>query len=68
MVIICSFHHRLLHELGWRIEWGDGGELVWYRPDGIRHRPGPSRTRAAPAARSLTSGSELLEPLSAGFG
>jgi hypothetical protein len=68
MVLICSFHHRLTHELGWRIEWGDGGELVWRRPDGTRHRPGPSRTRAAPAAGRVPSGSEILEPLSAGFG
>jgi hypothetical protein len=65
MVLICSFHHRLVHELGWRIEWGDEAELIWHRPDGARFHPGPSRTRAAPGNMS---GSEDPEPLLVGFG
>ncbi len=41
LVLICSFHHRLVHEHGWRIEREPGGEIAWRRPDGIRYRAGP---------------------------
>jgi hypothetical protein len=42
MALICSFHHRLVHEHGWSVKRDDGGELVWRRPDGSRYRSGPS--------------------------
>ena len=45
LVLICSFHHRLVHELGWRLE-GIATKLRWLRPDGTRYRAGP----APPAA------------------
>jgi hypothetical protein len=38
LVLICSFHHRLLHEGGWSLE-GSDGEVVWHRPDGTRLAP-----------------------------
>lgn len=37
----CSFHHRLVHEHGWRMRRLPTGELARYRPDGTRHVPGP---------------------------
>jgi hypothetical protein len=42
LVLICSFHHRLVHELGWSMRRDPGGELRWLRPDGTRYRAGPS--------------------------
>jgi hypothetical protein len=42
LLLICSFHHRLVHEHGWRVMRGHRGGLRWFRPDGTRHRAGPS--------------------------
>ncbi|MGZ8636106.1 MAG: DUF222 domain-containing protein [Actinomycetota bacterium] len=39
---ICSFHHRLVHEHGWRLERDPDEGLRWFRPDGVRYRAGPS--------------------------
>uniref|UniRef100_A0A7C4PKX2 HNH endonuclease n=1 Tax=Anaerolinea thermolimosa TaxID=229919 RepID=A0A7C4PKX2_9CHLR len=41
LTLLCSFHHRLVHEHGWKIRREASGELSWYRPDGRRHSPGP---------------------------
>lgn len=41
LLLICSFHHRLVHEHGWRVA-RDHGSLRWLRPDGTRYRAGPS--------------------------
>jgi hypothetical protein len=52
LVLICSFHHRLVHEHGWTIaRHADGGEVVWRRPDALeRLRDGPPAR--APARRA----------------
>ncbi len=42
LVLICSFHHRLVHEHGWRIRREPQGRLAWFRSDGTRYRAGPS--------------------------
>jgi hypothetical protein len=42
LVLICSFHHKLVHELGWRIERDPDGEIAWFRPEGVRYRAGPA--------------------------
>jgi hypothetical protein len=42
LVLICSFHHRLVHELGWRIRREADGQVEWFLPDGRRYRAGPS--------------------------
>jgi hypothetical protein len=42
LLLICSFHHKLLHELGWSVHRYDGGEVRWFRPDGAGYRAGPS--------------------------
>jgi hypothetical protein len=55
LVLVCSFHHKLVHEHDWRVELGDDGVTRWFRPDGHSFRPGPSeRPRTEP----------LLEPAS----
>jgi hypothetical protein len=41
LVLICSFHHRLVHEHGWAIARAASGEIGWVTPDGERYRPGP---------------------------
>ena len=42
LVLICSFHHRLVHEHGWSIERDADGEVRWRRADGTRYRAGPT--------------------------
>ncbi len=41
LVLICAFHHRLVHEHGWAIERSADGRIRWYRADGSRYRGGP---------------------------
>lgn len=41
LALVCTFHHRLVHEHGWRLT-RDRGVAQWFRPDGSRHRAGPS--------------------------
>lgn len=40
LVLVCGFHHKLLHEFGWKV-WLHGSESHWYRPSGRRFDPGP---------------------------
>jgi hypothetical protein len=50
--LICGFHHRLLHEHGWRADRVDGS-LRWFWPDGRPHRRGhdPDEDERAAFAR-----------------
>jgi hypothetical protein len=34
LVLICGFHHRLVHEYGWRAKQLPNGDLAWQRPGG----------------------------------
>jgi Domain of unknown function (DUF222)/HNH endonuclease len=43
LVLVCSFHHKLVHEHGWTLERLDDGDLRWRRPDGVPYRAGPDR-------------------------
>jgi hypothetical protein len=36
LALICSFHHRLVHEHGWHLERRRDGDLLWRRPNGTR--------------------------------
>ncbi len=47
LLLICSFHHKLVHEYGWRVKRERDGEVRWFRPDGLRYPAGPSRAAAA---------------------
>ncbi len=51
LLLICSFHHRLVHELGWSVRREAEGEVGWFHPDGIRYLAGPSP--GAPAGARL---------------
>ena len=42
LLLICSFHHRLVHEHGWSIGRDPDGEVGWFRADGNRYWAGPS--------------------------
>lgn len=42
LILICTFHHRLVHEYGWRVQREADGSASWFRRDGLRYRAGPS--------------------------
>jgi hypothetical protein len=42
LALICSFHHKLVHEFRWTISRDADGEIRWFRPDGIRYQAGPA--------------------------
>ncbi len=41
LVLLCRFHHVLVHEMGWSLTRRANGTIRWYRPDGRRFRAGP---------------------------
>jgi hypothetical protein len=41
LVLLCTFHHRLVHEHGWRLRRADDNAVEWFRPHGVRYRAGP---------------------------
>jgi hypothetical protein len=45
LVTLCGYHHRLLHEGGWRVEGRPDGELRFVHPGGtsLSTRPAPLR-------------------------
>ena len=50
LVLVCTFHHKLLHEYGWNVAAGEAGAHRWFRPGGTPYDPGrapPERTETA---------------------
>ena len=44
LVLVCLFHHRLVHEHGWSLRRDPQGTVQWFHPDGARYRAGPGAT------------------------
>jgi hypothetical protein len=42
-VLVCSFHHHLVHEGGWALTRSEDGELSFIAPDGHALPATPSR-------------------------
>jgi hypothetical protein len=42
LVLLCGFHHRLVHEGGWRLRLFGDGRVEWFRPGGQRYRAEPA--------------------------
>ena len=42
LLLVCHFHHKLVHEHNWRVELGSvPGTARWFRPNGSEYAPGP---------------------------
>jgi hypothetical protein len=41
LVLVCSFHHKLVHEHGWSLERDRDGVVRWYDPGGAEFVAGP---------------------------
>jgi hypothetical protein len=55
LLLICSFHHRLVHEHGWSVRRDDDGTVRWFSRDGARYRAGPSPGLNADEERLLAA-------------
>jgi len=42
LLLICSFHHRLVHEHGWSVKRDPDGTVRWFLPGGALYQAGPS--------------------------
>jgi hypothetical protein len=60
LVLICSFHHTLVHEHGWSIRREDDGTLKWFYPDGTRYRAGPAPPEEMPPKEDIDRLPKLL--------
>jgi hypothetical protein len=47
LLLVCTFHHKLVHEYGWSVRRDEDGTARWFRPDGTRYRAGPAPPPAA---------------------
>jgi len=43
LILLCSYHHRFVHEGGWSIRGNPMGAVEFVRPDGTVHGGGPPR-------------------------
>ncbi|HTP21197.1 MAG TPA: DUF222 domain-containing protein [Solirubrobacteraceae bacterium] len=73
LVQLCSYHHRLVHEGGFRVEASGPGSVRFRRPNGQLVAPAPECARArGPAlgeqhrARGVAVDANTCRPLSAG--
>lgn len=50
LVLVCTFHHKLVHDYGWAVRRETDGTARWFRPDGTPYvaGPGPPRETARP--------------------
>jgi len=39
LVLVCFFHHKLVHELGWSLHRQGDGAVEWRTPDGRSYVP-----------------------------
>jgi hypothetical protein len=42
LLLICTFHHKLVHEYGWAVRRDPNGDVQWFLPDGTRYLAGPA--------------------------
>ena len=52
LVLVCSFHHKLVHEYGWAVQRSPDGTAWWSSPDGTSYRAGPGPPRVSIEPRS----------------
>ena len=55
-LLLCPFHHRLVHEGGWRVGWWGRGRPVFYDPRGAEHFDG----RWQPPCLSASAVADLI--------
>ena len=64
LVHLCGYHHRLLHEGGYRITSTSGGRILFHRRDGRPIPTCPGRSRGRPAMLPAARRADACAPLS----
>lgn len=62
LVTLCGYHHRLVHDSGWRIEGSPNGYLIFVRPDGRPFQPRPPTLRQDVRERLIQPVLQKAEP------
>lgn len=55
LLLVCWFHHKLVHEYGWVLRLDPDGAVGWFRPDGTRYVGGPAPPGRGLIGNDLTS-------------
>jgi hypothetical protein len=55
LVLVCFFHHKVVHEYGWSLSRARDGTVEWFMADGNRYRAGPAPPDDVIEGRSLLS-------------
>lgn len=42
LLLVCTFHHKLVHEYLWTVRRESDGTATWFQPDGYPYRAGPA--------------------------
>lgn len=56
LTLVCTFHHKLLHEYGWSVQLDPDGSTRWFRPGGQLYEPGRALLNREPAKCLATNG------------
>ena len=62
LVTLCGYHHRLVHDAGWKIEGNPNGDLIFIRPDGRPYQPRPQPLRPDTRQRIINPVLNTKEP------
>jgi hypothetical protein len=55
LALVCTFHHKLVHEFGWTVRRQEDNTVRWLRPDGTRYRAGPAPPLETPERQPALS-------------
>jgi hypothetical protein len=57
LLLLCTFHHRLVHEHGWTVSRAEDGTVGWFHPDGTSYGgPAPPTATFEPRAALAATG------------
>jgi hypothetical protein len=62
LVTLCGYHHRLVHDGGWKIEGSPNGDLIFIRPDGRPYQPRPHPLRREVRERLIEPVIQMSQP------
>jgi hypothetical protein len=66
LLLLCGFHHKLVHEHRWTVCREPGGTFAWFRADGTRYQTGPVALGGAEKATEPGPIDSIREPQHSG--
>jgi hypothetical protein len=62
LVLVCNFHHKLIHLYGWRVELGKlAGVVHWFKPDYEPYEPNRAPPEAFRSEQSVGQHAHLVK-------